>query len=177
MSVARIRLELLPHAAHGGKVARDNAETASVQLAASVREASTATEKPLAFFHAEADHREPRYSNGYEVPGVLDGWQTAKDRKSTPQTAIFALDAPVELTPEAELKIVVRTDQPAASGCRFHHSDSIPMVGPVSTTKNARPWPRSPLSGRPASARRWRSSTCSRQVQAIRHGVRSSRFA
>lgn len=47
------------------------------------RGANTTNEKPLAFFHAEADFREPRYFNGYEVPGVLDGWQTAKDRKST----------------------------------------------------------------------------------------------
>src|SRR5271157_2648872 len=114
LSVARIRLELLPHAAHSGKLARDDAESTSVRLSASVREPSTANEKPLAFFHAEADFREPPYFNGYEVPGVLDGWQTAKDRKSAPQTAIFALDTPVELTPEVELKIVVQTDR---AGC------------------------------------------------------------
>jgi len=114
LSVARIRLELLPHAAHGGKLARDNAESASVRLSASVCGANTANEKPLAFFHAEADFRKPRYFNGYELPGVLDGWQTAKDRKSAPQTAIFALDTPVELTPEVELKIVVQTDR---AGC------------------------------------------------------------
>jgi mono/diheme cytochrome c family protein len=114
LSVARIHLELLPHAAHGDKLARDDAESTSVRLSASVRGANTTNEKPLAFFHAEADFREPRYFNGYEVPGVLDGWQTAKDRKSAPQTAIFALDTPVELIPEVELKIVVQTDR---AGC------------------------------------------------------------
>jgi len=114
LSVARIRLQLLPHAAHGGKLARDNAESTSVRLSAFVRGANTANEKPLVFFHAEADFREPRYSNGYEDPGVLDDWQTAKNRKTAPQTAIYALDAPVELTPEAELKIVVQTDH---AGC------------------------------------------------------------
>ena len=45
-------------------------------------ESSKADEKPLAFFHAEADFREPRYFNGDELPGILDGWQTAKNHKT-----------------------------------------------------------------------------------------------
>jgi Protein of unknown function (DUF1553)/Protein of unknown function (DUF1549)/Planctomycete cytochrome C len=114
LSLSRIRLELLPHAAYGGKIARDSAQSASVRLLASVHEANTTTEQPLEFFHAEADFREPRYFNGYEVPGIRDGWHTAKDRNSVPQTAIFALDTPVELTANSELKIVVQTDR---AGC------------------------------------------------------------
>ena len=114
LSIARIRLVLLPHATHGGKIIRGDGESASVRLAAAVRGGKTAAEKPLAFFQAEADVREPRYANGYELPGILNGWQTAKNRKNTPQTAIFALDAPVELTAGDELKIVVQTDR---AGC------------------------------------------------------------
>jgi hypothetical protein len=114
LRVARIHVELLPHEAFGGRILRDGAETASVQLSASVRDVSLAADKPLAFFHAEADFREARYFNGYEVPGVIDGWRTAKNRKSDPQTAIYAFDSPVELESTDELKIVVQTDH---AGC------------------------------------------------------------
>ncbi len=114
LQVARIRLELLPHAAHGGKIVRGDGASASVRLSASVRGAKTTTAKPLAFFQAEADVREPRYANGYELPGIIDGWQTAKNRKNAPQTAIFALDTPIDLTAGDELKIVVQTDR---AGC------------------------------------------------------------
>ena len=111
LSVARIRLELLPHAAHGGSIVRGGAESASMRLSASLRRANAKDEKALSFFQAEADLREPRYFNGYELPGILDGWQTAKNRKNTPQTTIFALETPVELAAADALKIVVQTDR------------------------------------------------------------------
>jgi len=112
--VARIRLELLPHQAHGGKVTRGSAETASIRLEASVHSAATAQDRPVAFFHAEADRMEPRYSNGYEVPGILEGWQTAKAQSKAVQTGTWYLDTPLELASGDELKVVVHTDH---AGC------------------------------------------------------------
>ncbi len=111
--MARIRLELLPHPAHGNKVARE-AESASVKLSASLRDAGTGTERPLRFFHAEADAREPKYFNGYETFGIAGGWHTAKNRNGEAQTAIFVLEQPVEATAGSELKVVVQTDR---AGC------------------------------------------------------------
>ena len=144
LRVARIRLELLPHAAHGGKIVRDGVESASVKLSAAVRRANSAIEQPLAFFQAEADCREPRYFNGFEVPGILDGWRTAKDRKSIPQTAIYALDAPVELSPELELMVVVRTDGAGCVRLSLSPLGFDPSGAPGSPMRSARPWPRSP---------------------------------
>ena len=114
IGLARIRLELLPHSAHGGKITRDQAESASIQLSASVRSPRSPQAGPLAFFLAEADLEEPRYFNGYETTGILEGWRTAKDHPRTAQTAIWCLDTPVALAADDELTIVVRTDR---AGC------------------------------------------------------------
>ena len=112
--VARIRLEVLPHQAHGGKVARGAAESASIRLSASVHPKGSSQVRPAVFFHAEADLKEPRYFNGYEVPGILDGWQTAKTRSKSAQTGIWYLETPLELAGDDELKLVVNTDR---AGC------------------------------------------------------------
>jgi hypothetical protein len=113
-TVARIRLELLPHPAHGGKITRDNAETASVRLSARVHTAHSPQERELAFFHADADLKEPQYSNGYEIPGILDGWRTLRGQHRTAHTAIWSLDSPVDLKADDELAVVVHTDR---AGC------------------------------------------------------------
>jgi hypothetical protein len=113
-SVSRVRLEVLPHPAHSGRIARDNAPSASVRLTAAVHPAKTATERPLTFFHADADLKEPRYFNGDETLGILDGWQTAKAHVRQPQTAIWYLENPLELAPADELKITLKTDH---AGC------------------------------------------------------------
>jgi hypothetical protein len=112
--VARIRLELLPHRAHGGKVTRDNAQSASVALRAHVRDAGSSRERELTSFDAEAGLKEPEYVGGYEVLGIEHGWRTAKDHVKDPHTAIWCLDSPVDLKAEDELHVVVRTD---SAGC------------------------------------------------------------
>ena len=114
LALSRIRLELLPRQAHGGKVTRDNAESASVGLSARVRRSGSSQEHELAFFHADADLKEPRYSDGYEILGVLNGWNTSKDHGKATHTAIWSLDSPVDLKADDELTIVVRTD---SAGC------------------------------------------------------------
>ena len=101
---------------------RDNGESASVRLAASVRARQDAAEdRPLAFFQAEADLKEPRYFNGYEVPGILDGWQTAKDHKRCRSDRDLSLDAPVELTVSDELQ-----DRGAHRPRRLHSGLGLP---------------------------------------------------
>jgi mono/diheme cytochrome c family protein len=112
--LARIRLELLPHQAHGGKVVRGDADSTSVSLSASTRSPGSSQDRPLTFFHADADLKEPRYANGDEILGVLAGWRSSRQRKDRKQTAIWYLDKPIELAADEELKIVVRADR---AGC------------------------------------------------------------
>ncbi len=105
--VARIRVELVPDARHGGKVARDGAETAGVNLTATV----TGEDKPLGFFLADADLKSPRYFNGDEIPGVLAGWRTSKDHADETQTAVWCLDQPIQLEEGRTLTVEVKSAQ------------------------------------------------------------------
>ena len=126
---------LLPHATHGGKIIRGDGEQPRSGSRRRFAGGGRRPEKPLAFFQAEADVHKPRYANGSSSRRILNGWQTAKNRKNTPQTAILALDAPVELADGDELKIVgSRPTAPAASGSRFLRSVSIRWIVPGSTT-------------------------------------------
>jgi hypothetical protein len=109
-AISRIRVELLPHPAHGGRITRDNAQSASVRISVSVRATKEARERALAFLHAEADLKEPRYFNGNETLGILDGWATAREHVRDPQTGIWYLEAPLALSADDSLSIVLKTD-------------------------------------------------------------------
>jgi hypothetical protein len=102
--LARIRVELLPHPAHGGKITRDQSSTTTIRLAAAVASEGK-PEQSLSFFHADADRKGPRYFNGDEIPGILDGWVTDKDRPSACHTGTWSLEAPRELTADDVLTI------------------------------------------------------------------------
>lgn len=112
--LARIRLELLPHPAHGGKVTRGQAESARVTLKASIHPKGSSQDRPLSFFHAEADLSEPRYSSTHEILDVRAGWQSSRRNKERKQTSIWYLDSPAELAADDELVVAVKTDR---AGC------------------------------------------------------------
>ncbi len=114
--LARIRLELMPHMSHGGKITRDGAEGAVVRLEASLAPVGGKAGRKLAFFHAEAEagSKEPRYANGYEVLGVLEGWNTARKKSTSRQAAVWYLDQPMQLGSEHELIVTVKSDR---AGC------------------------------------------------------------
>ncbi|QEH34570.1 Planctomycete cytochrome C [Aquisphaera giovannonii] len=110
--VARIRVEALPLASHKGMITRDGSESEKVNIRATVRGRSG--EHRVEFFLAEAEAYEPRYFNGDEVPGVLDGWQTSKALKDRPQAAIWCLETPADLDADDELRVSLSTDH---AGC------------------------------------------------------------
>jgi hypothetical protein len=89
--IAAVRLELLPRKEHGdgilmGKVKNDSA---MVTLAASIKPADGGEVKHISFYHAEADHKEKRYANGYEILGVQEGWKTEIVAEKSRQTAVY----------------------------------------------------------------------------------------
>ncbi|APW63995.1 PSD1 and planctomycete cytochrome C domain-containing protein [Paludisphaera borealis] len=112
--VSRVRVELLPHPANGGKITRNGAENATVALTASIHPAGSKDGKPVRFHLAEADQKQPRYFNGYEVPGVLNGWTTSTDHAKEKQTAVWHLDPPIELKDGDALVVDVNGAQ---AGC------------------------------------------------------------
>jgi len=108
---SRIRVELLPDAEHGGRITRDGSDQASVGLSAMIRPGNGGEARALAFYLADADSKAPRYFNGDEVPGILAGWRTAKERNTDPQSAAWCLTAPASLASNDVLEIVVKSPQ------------------------------------------------------------------
>ncbi|MFO0889408.1 MAG: PSD1 and planctomycete cytochrome C domain-containing protein [Isosphaeraceae bacterium] len=104
--LARIRVELLPHPSHGGRITRDRAESTTIRLSATVT-ARGGKPQPLSFFHADADRKSPRYFNGDEILGILGGWITARDKANVPQTAVWSLESPIDLKADDTLTITL----------------------------------------------------------------------
>jgi hypothetical protein len=52
-------------------------------------------EQKLAFYDAEADHKEERYASGFAIIGVKDSWQLTTN--DTPQVAVYLLDKALSL--------------------------------------------------------------------------------
>ena len=93
--VAAIRLELIPHEAHDGRIVREG-ENTTVTFSASLR-AGEEKEKRLSFYHADADRKEDQYSNGYAIIGVKGAWTTSREHRTSPQTAVYLLEKPVRV--------------------------------------------------------------------------------
>jgi hypothetical protein len=112
--VSAIKLELLPNEKHGGSILRDGAKNTSVSLSAVVRSKAGARETRLGFYHAEADHKDLRYVNGYSVLGILGGWKTESAHPKIAQTAVYLLDKPFKAAEGDRLVISIKSDD---AGC------------------------------------------------------------
>jgi len=107
--LAAIRLEVLPHAAHGGKVAEGVASTL-VQLSAALLHAESAKETPLGIALADADHKDPRYSSTAPLIGVRAGWKTSSRHADAPQTSVWWLERPLRLAEGDQVVVTLKSD-------------------------------------------------------------------
>jgi hypothetical protein len=93
--VAAVRLEIIPQ--EGGAeqaTKRKKAKGTSILLKASLKSTNTDQEIKLAFYDAEADHKEERYANGRPILGVKDAWKISTDYEK--QTAVWLLENPFQ---------------------------------------------------------------------------------
>src|SRR5207247_779273 len=95
--LAAIRLELLPHLAHGGSILRGDEESTTISLTAAFRRAGQDQDTRVSFHQAEADYKDERYANGFPIIGVTEAWKTSKEHRKSPQTAVWLLDTPVQV--------------------------------------------------------------------------------
>jgi hypothetical protein len=112
-AVVALRLEVLPHEKNGGRIARaavKEFDSLSVDLEASLRDAA-GKETKLTFARADADHKEPRYENGYALLGITKGWSTSSERQSSPQTGVYNLAAPLRVEPGSKLAITLKRNR------------------------------------------------------------------
>ena len=113
--VAALRVELLPREKNGGSILRDNKSTETLQLSATLQRAGEKKEIKLAFHHADADHKEPRYANGFEILGIRDSWKLSRDRLKEKQTGVWLLDPPLVVKDGDTLRINLKTNSLGAA--------------------------------------------------------------
>jgi hypothetical protein len=126
--ISSIRLELLPHDAHGGKITREGANGSTVQLSASLKSAGSGKSTRLSFSHSEADAREERYSNGDAILDVKDAWRISGKKLTAPQTATYSLDRPIRVSDRDELTVTLRED---GLGCVRLRVSPLAFEGPL----------------------------------------------
>ncbi|HEY6167677.1 MAG TPA: PSD1 and planctomycete cytochrome C domain-containing protein, partial [Verrucomicrobiae bacterium] len=96
--LAAIRVELLPDAKHSNSIVRGGASNSiSLKLTAALRAKDAKKDTLLAFRHADADRKEPRYKETEEIIGVRDMWKTREQACQRPHTGVWLLDAPVRV--------------------------------------------------------------------------------
>ena len=64
-------------------------------------------ETKIGFYHADADHKLPRYANGAEVIGILGGWQTAG--KPARQTSVWLAEPPIDAKEGDTLVLTIKS--------------------------------------------------------------------
>lgn len=107
--LASIRLELLPHETHKGSIVRTG-ENTTIQFSAVLKDAQ-GKETRLGFYHADADFKEPRYANGYDIIGITGAWRTSAKHKMEKQTGVWLLDKPQAINEGEHLLISLKSDQ------------------------------------------------------------------
>jgi hypothetical protein len=127
-SIAAIRFELIPHAKHSNSVFRGNRTAASLQLSATLKRRGETNETKLAFYHADADHKEPRYANGFEIVGVKDQWKVSREHAKEKQTGVWLLDPPLRVSAGDTLSLTVKTN---GIGCLRVSVSPFAMVNPL----------------------------------------------
>jgi len=106
--VSAIRLEVVTHSdSNDTEAATKKRKGSWVALSAILKPAKGGEGAKLSFYHAEADHNEERYANGYSIIGVKDRWVLSKDHEQ--QTAVWLLDKPIEVKPGDSLVVDLGT--------------------------------------------------------------------
>ncbi len=108
--VAALRVELLPSEKLNGKFVRDNAESTTLTVSASFKSKKDGKETKLDFYHAEADQKEDKYSNGEAILGVLGGWKTNAKNPKGKQAALWLLGKPFEAVEGDTLVVALKCD-------------------------------------------------------------------
>ncbi len=111
--LAALRLELLPHDEHQGRVLRGGRDSTQLRLTATLRKKDGGRSVGLSFHRADAEHEEPRYVNGQPLIGILSGWKTSPAHVRERQQAVWLLN-PVKIEDGDTLTIKLSGD---ALGC------------------------------------------------------------
>lgn len=126
ITVASLRLELLPSEAYQGSILRSGPESGTtIKPAVSVIKKLGAKPTPVGIFYADADRQEPRYSQNAQVLNLATGWKTSYKEWNKPQTSVWVLTTPVKLT--AGETLVIKLDGYMGAALRVSVSPFAPL--------------------------------------------------
>jgi hypothetical protein len=108
--LARVRLEVLPDQAYGGKVNCVGKDTFTLNLEMWVVRAGTQEKTQLHFQDAYCDHPTRSYVNGRLQTTLVAGWTSAPEYARERQTTVYVLDEPFVLNPGDRLVATVTTE-------------------------------------------------------------------
>ena len=128
--VAAIRLQLLPSETHHGSILRDGGAGETVQITVWHKSTSGDPHR-VAFYYADADLKDDRYSNGYPILGVADAWKTAAEYSHSTQTAVYVLREPLHAAEGDRLVISFNRNSP---GCVRVAESPIAPLNPIDPT-------------------------------------------
>jgi hypothetical protein len=103
--VSAIRIELRPDKPGDGSIARKG-HSMTLKPAFQIVDAAGKA-RPLAMHFAEADHKRRRYANGFEIPGIQNGWTSEDGRAHVPHNAVWLLQTPAVFTKGDVLRVTL----------------------------------------------------------------------
>ncbi len=86
------------------------AQARGIRLAATLKHQGKETK--VAFYRADADRKEPRYSNGEELIGVLAGWKPSSQHANEGQTAVWLPEPPLDAKDGDSLIVTLKSSGP-----------------------------------------------------------------
>ena len=110
--LSAIRVELMPDKRLMPTNKKGRSKDASISFTAEINQSGK--KKALDFYHAEADHKQERYSNGASIIGVKDMWKPDPDLTNELQTAVWVLQKPLHLDTNATLNLRFKENGVAA---------------------------------------------------------------
>src|SRR5262249_45101566 len=108
--VAAVRLLAMPPSSRDSRGVDGKGKRTTIQLSAAVRKNGQAGETRVPFYYADAEKKEPRFVNGHEVIGVVNGWTLSTQPPNENQTSNWLLDPPQKLDDGDTLVLTVRGD-------------------------------------------------------------------
>jgi len=118
-SWAALRVEILPGAGEITDPSYLGAQRTGLKLSLAVR-SRDGKERNVGISFAEADAKQPRYNDGFEVIGVQGGWKVGFEEIKKGATSVWLFDGPQALAPGE--KLVVSLDGDTQAPLRFSSS-------------------------------------------------------
>lgn len=117
LSVASLRLEVLPDANNGGRVGRGPGGSFDLKLEAFLVSSQQDNPTPLKFHLAQANRlKETSFESGRSTTNLIERWRSGPNRWQLPEnetelnhTAVFHLDSPRSLTPDDRLTFRIQS--------------------------------------------------------------------